>query len=41
MITKDTEKEDSPEPRSCECFVFVLTCVFGLGFFVFVVFELH
>lgn len=32
MITKDTEKKNNLEFRLCECFVFVLTFVFGLVF---------
>lgn len=35
MIMKDTEKKNDLEPRFCECFVFVLTFVFGLGFLFF------
>lgn len=32
MIMKDTEKKSNLEPWFCECFVFVLTFVFGLVF---------
>lgn len=37
MITKDTEKKNNLEFWLCECFVFVLTFVFGLVWFGFLV----
>lgn len=35
MIMKDTEKENTLEPRSCECFVSVLTYVCLVWVFLF------